>query len=242
VTERMRRKAFATTRWTLVNAALRENRAGADAALEELCEIYWPPLYGYLRGRGYPAEQAQDLTQGFFTRLLETDAINLADPSRGRFRAFLLTALKRYVIGEYERGAAARRGGRHAHFSLDFTDAERLYSSERRNDDTPERIFHRNWATITLERALQRLRTEYAQSEKDQLAAALFPYLSESSGLPPYRAIATQLGLTEGAVRVAVHRLRQRYGAILRAEIAETVIGEHEIDAELRDLLRAVST
>ena len=242
MTDGPRPGAFATTRWTVVNAAGGAGDGRASAALGELCEIYWPPLYGYLRGRGYRAEEAQDLTQGFFARLLETQAIRSADPARGRFRAFLLTALKRYVINEYERGAAARRGGRQVHFQLDFADAERTFAAERRHQETPDRLFDRKWAAIVLERALVRLRDEYAASGKTDLARALLPYLTDSTDLQPYRAVAADLGLSEGAVKVAVHRLRQRYGAILRAEVADTVNGEQEVDDELRELLRAVST
>lgn len=225
----------------MVNAAGRTRDDRASAALAELCEIYWPPLYGYLRRRGYRADEAQDLTQGFFARLLETQAIRAADPARGRFRAFLLTALKHYVINEYERAAAARRGGRQVHLQLDFAEAERAFAAERR-EETPDRLFDRKWAAIVLERALDRLRDEYAVSGRADVARALLPYLTDSTDLQPYRAVAADLGLSEGAVKVAVHRLRQRYGVILRAEVAETVAGEGEVDAELRELLRAVST
>lgn len=236
-----RRGGFATTRWTTVTAAGGTSSARAATALAELCEIYWPPLYGYLRGRGYRPEEAQDLTQGFFARLLETQAIRSADPARGRFRAFLLTALKRYVINEYERSASARRGGRHVHFSLDFDEAERAYRIDRRNDDTPERVFDRKWAAIALDRALHRLHQEYEGVGKGEMARVLLRYLTETSDLPSYREVAAQLQLTEGAVKVAVHRLRQRYGAILRLEIGETVIDAKEIESEMRELLRAVS-
>ena len=234
--------AFSTTRWTIVNAARQTSESQAAKALAELCEAYWPPLYGYLRRRGYRPEEAQDLTQGFFARLLETDSIRTADPARGRFRSFLLTALKRYVINEHERSAAARRGGGHAHLSLDFDKAERAYALEPRTDETPDRLFDRRWATIALDRALQRLRAEYVELGRASLAEALLPHLTDTGELPPYRDVAARLDISEGAVKVAVHRLRQRYGAILRAEIAETVLGDQEVEAELRDLLRAVST
>lgn len=166
----------------------------------------------------------------------------MADPARGQFRAFLLTALKRYVINEYERSITAKRGGRHTPLQVDFEEAERVYSLVRREDDTPDRIFHRKWATIALDRALQRLRAECEQSGSSAVTTPLLPYLTDSGGLPPYKAIALQIGVTEGTVKVAVHRLRQRYGSILRAEIADTVTGEEAIEAELRDLLRAVSS
>jgi DNA-directed RNA polymerase specialized sigma24 family protein len=201
------RGVFATTRWTTVNAARQSSESQAANALGELCEAYWPPLYGYLRRRGYRPEEAQDLTQGFFARLLETDSIRTADPARGRFRSFLLTVLKRYVINEHDRSAAARRGGGHTHLPLDFDEAERAYSLEPRTDETPDRL-----------------------------------YLTDAGELAPYREVAARLEISEGAVKVAIHRMRQRYGAVLRSEIAETVLGEEEVEVELRELLRAVST
>jgi RNA polymerase sigma factor (sigma-70 family) len=233
---------FATTRWTMVNAAGHRSGPQASEALAELCQIYWPPLYGYLRGRGHAPEEAQDLTQGFFARLLERQDIRTAEQARGRFRGFLLTALKRYVINEHERATAARRGGRHVRLALDFDDAERTYALERRNEDTPERVFDRKWATITLDRALRRLREECDRAGKGAEANALLPYLTDTSELPTYRVTAGELGLTEGAVKVAVHRLRQRFGAILRLEVGETVLEPDEVADEMRELIRAVST
>jgi len=232
---------FATTRWSMVNAAAHQSDVRSARALDELCQIYWPPLYGYLRGRGHDPDKAQDLTQGFFARLLETDSIRSADPARGGFRAFLLTALKRYVINEYERETSARRGGRHVRLSLDFEEAERTYSLERRHDDTPERAFDRKWAAIALDRGLQRLREECRSAGKGRLADVLLPYLTDAGDLPSYREAAAELQLTEGAVKVAVHRLRQRFGAILRLEIGETVLQPEEIEDEMRELLRVVS-
>ncbi len=242
MTPKRERGTFATTRWTTVNAAGQTSESQAANALAELCETYWSPLYGYLRRRGYRPEEAQDLTQGFFARLLETDSIRTADRARGRFRSFLLTALKRYVINEHERSAAARRGGGRGHLSLDFDEAERAYAREPRSDETPDRLFDRRWATIALDRALQRLRDDYVELGRAPLADALLPYLTETGDLPSNRTVAARLDLSEGAVKVAVHRMRQRYGSILRAEIAETVLAEDEVEAELRELFRAVST
>jgi RNA polymerase sigma-70 factor (ECF subfamily) len=226
----------------MINAAGDASTESADAALAELCQIYWPPLYSYLRRRGHDTEDAQDLTQGFFARLLERQDFRSADPARGRFRAFLLTALKRYAINEHERAVTARRGGRHTRLSLDFEEAERTYAVDRRNDDTPDRVFDRKWAGIVIDRALERLRNECGDTHTSAVTAALLPYLTDAGGLPPYRAVALDLGLTEGAIKVAVHRLRQRFGAVLRAEIAETVMAEEDVDGEMRDLIRAVSS
>ena len=180
---------------------IRRTRQAAKA-LAELCQIYWPPLYGYLRGRGLDREAAQDLTQGFFARLLERHDVRAADPGRGRFRAFLLTALKRYVINEHERASSMRRGGTLTPLSLDFEQAERSFAVDHRNDDTPERVFDRKWAAITLDRALQRLRDECIQSGKGKTADALMPYLTDTGNLPAYREIAagsrTHRGRREG--------------------------------------------
>ncbi len=232
---------FATTRWTLVAAAGQRSDGASDRALAELCHAYWPPLYGYLRGRGHKPDEAQDLTQGFFACLLERRGLRLADPTRGRFRAFLLTALKRYVINEHEHAAAARRGGGSTMLPLGFEEAERTYARDRRNDDTPERMFDRKWATIALDRAVRRLRDEHRHADKRAIADQLLPYLTDTGGLPAYSEVAAALGLTESAVKVAVHRLRQRLGAILRLEVAETVATVSEVDDEVRALIRAVS-
>jgi RNA polymerase sigma factor (sigma-70 family) len=233
---------FITTRWTLVAAA------GADSsdphgreALADLCQTYWPPLYAFLRRRGHAPEDAQDLTQGFFARVLERHDVRAADPARGRFRSFLLSALQHYVINEHERETAVKRGGRVQRLSLDFDEVERTYVLEARHDDSPDRVFNRKWAAISLDRALQRLREECHAAGKGKLADALVPYLTDTGNLPSYRAVAEQLGLTEGATKVAVHRLRQRFGAILRLEIAETVLAPGDVDDEVRELIRALS-
>lgn len=233
---------FATTRWTMINAATRASTASAHAALAELCQVYWPPLYSYLRRRGHDVEDAQDLTQGFFARLLERQDFRSADPARGRFRAFMLTALKRYAINEHQRAVTAKRGGGYVRISLDFEDAERTYAVSKGNDDTPDRVFDRKWAEIAIDRALARLRDECRDTRSAAVTAVLLPYLTDAGDLPAYGAVARDLGLTEGAIKVAVHRLRQRFGAVLRAEIAETVLSEEDVDDEMRDLIRAVSS
>jgi RNA polymerase sigma factor (sigma-70 family) len=236
------RGRFVTTRWTLVNAASASSDSTAARALEELCQTYWPPLYAYLRRQGNDVDRAQDLTQGFFARLLERRDIQAADPARGRFRSFLLTALKRYVMNEHERAMTIRRGGRRPHLSLDFDEAERSYRLECRADDTPDRLFDRKWAAISLDRAMRRVRDSYDRAGKRALADALLPYLTDSGCLPPYVDAAARLGLTEGAVKVAVHRLRRDFGTALRTEIAQTVLDGTLVDDEVRELIRVVST
>ena len=231
---------FVTTRWTLVNAA-GDDSVEAREALAYLCQAYWPPLYSYLRRRGHTPEDAQDLTQGFFVRLLERRDTRAADQERGRFRSFLLTALKRYVINESERATTRKRGGGTLPMSLDFDAVERAHAVVPNTDLGPDRLFDRQWATIGLERAMDRLRDDCRRAGKGALADALIPYLTDAGELPPYAVVAAELGLSEGAVKVAVHRLRQRFGVVLKLEIAETVLDPAEVDDEVRELIRAVS-
>lgn len=207
------------------------------AAMAELCQVYWPPLYSFLRRRGHSREKAEDLTQDFFVRLLERRSIRAADPARGRFRSFLLTALRRYVINEHERATAAKRGGPQPPLALDFDDAERAYLLGIRSDDTPERAFDRQWATLLIDRALNALRGEYENSGRTQLANALLPYLTD---LPPYAEVGGRLGMKEGAVRTALHRLRRRFHAILRRQVADTVRKPEDVNEEMRELIRIV--
>jgi len=243
VTTSRSRGGFATTRWTMVSAAGGPSDGAASTALAELCQIYWPPLYSYLRRRGHDREEAEDLTQGFFATLLERQSLQSADPVRGRFRGFLLTALKRYVINEHERATAARRGGpARLPLTLDFDSAERNYARGLGSGDTPDRVFDRKWAALCIDRALASLRAEYIESGKHSVADALLPYLTDSGQLPSYRAVADQLLMSEGAVKVAVHRLRQRFGSILRQQIADTVLSPADADDELRELIRVVAS
>jgi RNA polymerase sigma factor (sigma-70 family) len=233
---------FVTTRWTLVAAAAADSSdPQRQEALGDLCQAYWPPLYAFLRRRGHSPEDAQDLTQGFFARVLERRDFRAADPARGRFRSFLLSALQHYAINEHERASTVKRGGRVQRLSLDFEEVERTYVLEARHDDSPDRVFNRKWAAISLDRALGRLRDECHTLGKGALADALLPYLTDTGQLPGYRTVAEQLGLTEGATKVAVHRLRQRFGALLRLEIAETVLAPADVDDEVRELIRALS-
>lgn len=229
-------RRFATTHWTLVLSAGDLSRPDARDALAELCRIYWYPLYAFLRRQGHDAEEAQDLTQGFFARLVEKDYLKGVDQGRGRFRTFLLAALKHFTSNERDRLRALKRGGGIRLVSFEFDTAEGMYAAEPRDDTTPETLFNRRWALAMLERAMTRVKAQYTASRQTDLFARLEPYLVGDSGLPAYAETAAGLAMTEGAVRVAIHRLRRRLRTALLAEIAATVVDERDIDEELRHL------
>jgi len=233
------RRSFATTRWSLVLAAAHDSRPDAQAALATLCETYWYPLYAYARRLGYKAEDAQDLTQEFFALLLEKESLRVADPERGRFRSFLLASLNHFLTAEWRRRSARKRGGGRLPLSLDVRSGESRYSQEPSHDLTPEKAYERRWALLLLEQAVSRLRAEYAASGKAALFERLAGFLSGERGVLTQQ-VAGDLNMSEGAVRVAVHRLRQRYRQVLRAEVAHTVAGPQHIDEELRHLMAAV--
>ena len=220
---------FHTTRWTLI-AAAGEGGDQSRAALEELCAAYWYPVYAFIRRRGGSPEDAADLTQAFFAALLEKEYLADADRERGRFRAFLLTAVARFVAKERERGAAQKRGGGKPPLSIDFAAGESRYQHEPAHGWTPERIFERRWALTLLDRTLAGLRQDHAAAGKLPLFDALKVFLTGETGAPPLAEIAAQLQMTESAVKVAVHRLRQKYREALRAEIAQTVAAEGDVD------------
>jgi len=206
------------------------------AALEQLCQSYWNPLYAYVRRQGHGPEDAQDLTQAFFGRFLEKDYVRRADPDRGRFRTFLLSALKNFLTNEWARGQAAKRGGGQTLLSVDATTAEGRYSSEPVDHVTPENLYEQRWAAALLAQVLARLREELSAAGKQELFDALKGFISDETSLKSYREVAIPLGMTEGAVRVTAHRLRERYRELLRLEVANTVAGPNEVDEELRHL------
>ena len=230
---------FATTRWSLVTAARDPVDPDSRQALADLCGLYWYPVYAYVRRHGHDHHRAQDLTQGFFTRLLEKHDLAAADRSRGRFRSFLLTACQHYLANQHDRDMAKKRGGGEAHLSLDFGDAASRFAREPADSDTPERAFDRRWALELLARTVEELRTEYAESGRSKLFDALKGHLTGGADVS-HAELAEQLGITVGAVKVAVHRLRQRYRDRLRTVIAETVAGPDAVDEEIRDLFAAL--
>jgi RNA polymerase sigma-70 factor (ECF subfamily) len=233
---------FHTTRWDDVLAARNPAAAGAREALAELCRAYWYPLYAYVRRKGYPREQAEDLTQGFFSDGLGRDFLRGADPARGRFRSFLLTCFENYLRNEHQRQMRVKRGGRVAIVSIDAGDAETRYRREPAHVATAERLYDRRWALTVLDRTLDRLEREMAERGKGPLYERLKPALLGDSDAVGYARVASELGMTEGAVKVAAHRLRERLGALIREEIAATVADPAAIDDEIRDLFSALGS
>ena len=230
---------FPTTRWTLVVAAGDPQRKEARSALVSLCEGYWYPLYAYIRRRGYPADQAQDLTQDFFIRVLEGRYLDRADPEKGRFRSFILTSLKFFVADEGDRHRAHKRGGGTV-LSLEFSSGEERYQREPAHDETPERIFERRWALSVLDRVVERLRNEFVHHGRPEHFERLKVFLLGQSDAP-YAALAREMNTSEGALKVAIHRLRKRYRELFRQEIADTVADPADVESELR-FLAAVLT
>ena len=232
---------FATTHWSLVLRAGRRDTARARAALEKLCETYWYPLYAHVRRRGHPPEDAKDLTQAFFLRLLEQQSLANANPELGRFRSFLLGALNHFLISEWKKARTKRHGGGRPMLSLDWAAAERRFDLEPADYTTPDKAFDKQWATALLEAVLRQLEKEYQCEGRWELFQALKQTLTGSRESQPYASLAGQVGLNEGALRVAVHRLRKRYRALLRAEIAHTVTSPEEVKEELTHLFRTMA-
>ncbi len=235
------RPQFATTRWSIVVAAGgTDDSAAARAALESLCQAYWYPLYAFARRQGRSADDAADTTQEFFSRLLDNKFLRSADPERGRFRSFLLTAFKRFIGQQQHRDQALKRGGGRKVLSLDFDDGERRYSLEPIDEWSAEKLFERRWALMMLEVVLQKLKTEYEGKGREELFNACCPWLTGQEMSTQYAMVAAKLGMNDGAIRVAVHRMRDRYRELLRLEVAGTVDDEQTVDDELRRLRLAL--
>jgi RNA polymerase sigma factor (sigma-70 family) len=229
---------FTTTHWSVVLAAKGEDSPAAAEALEKLCRTYWPPLYAYIRRNGHGVEDAQDLTQAFFARLMEKDYLAHLHDQRGKFRSFLLTFLKYFLSDERDRAAAKKRGGGQTFVSLDDTPAvEADYMAEAAEHANPEQLFERRWAKTVLDQALHRLRQEYVADDKTALFDHLKDLQPSERGALSYVELGAQLGMSEAAIKTAAHRLRRRYGELLREEIAQTVSRPEEIDEEIRYLL-----
>ena len=228
---------FATTHWSVVlNAGGGGDSLRTATALEQLCRTYWYPLYAYVRRRGHDTQEAQDLTQEFFARLLQSRALQGVNRERGRFRAFLLASLNHFLANEWHRARTLKRGGGMALISFDAATAEERYRLEPVDESTPEKIYERRWALALLDQVLIRLRDECVANGKGELFEQLRPWLSAARGAFSYEKISAKTGLSEAAARQAVHRLRQRYRELLRTEIAQTVSSPQEIDDEVRHL------
>jgi RNA polymerase sigma-70 factor (ECF subfamily) len=232
---------FPTTCWSRVAAAAGRDTPEAREALAGLCAAYWYPLYAFIRRQGFDPERALDLTQDYFARLLERGTVAAADPTRGRFRSFLLADCTRFLADCRGRDRAAKRGGGAAPLSIDARDAEGRYAREPSHDQTPERLFERAWALALLDGVLGRLRAEYDRSGRGAAFEALKPTLTDGPRAVPHAELARRLGTTAGAVQVADHRLRRRYRELVREAIVATVADPAEVEAEIRDLFAALA-
>lgn len=232
---------FMTTHWSLVLAAADRSSPGGEQALAQLCGTYWYPLYAFVRRQGNSAAEAEDLTQEFFRRVLEKQYLRGVGPEKGRFRTFLLVCLKRFLANEYDKRTALKRGGGKTHLPIDFGEADERYKLEPAHGLTAETLFERRWALTVLEQALAALSDEMRTGGKGRVFDALKPYLAAEASAPPHAVTAAALGTTEGAVKVAVHRLRQRYRQLVRDEIARTVDTEAEVDEEVGRLFEALA-
>jgi DNA-directed RNA polymerase specialized sigma24 family protein len=230
---------FATTQWSLVLAAGQREPGAGNEALARLCALYWPPVFAFVRRKGYGVAEAEDLTQGFFARLIEKGDLAHADRARGRFRSFLLTACQHHMSHERERAAARKRGGDLPILSIDAADAEERYGRHLAHGETPEAVYERQWCMTLLAGVLDDRRDEYAATGRERTFDGLKRFLGgEDAG---YADVSRELGITEGAARVAVHRLRARYRETLRATVAATVATEAEVDDEIEYCLRVLS-
>lgn len=228
---------FTTTHWSVVLAAGRRDTPESADALEALCRTYWHPIYAYVRRHGHSPEDAQDLTQEFFARLLQKNSIARAEPGRGRFRSFLLGALKHTLADEQAKAEAKKRGGRQTFLSWEQIDAEERFRAEPSDRLSPDQVFDRRWAVTVLEQATRRLRAEYSAPDRTTVFEELKGYVTGAPVASSYAQAAARLGLSESAVKSAIHRLRQRYHALVRAEVAHTVSNPQELEDEIRYLM-----
>ncbi|MFO0947885.1 MAG: sigma-70 family RNA polymerase sigma factor [Planctomycetota bacterium] len=233
---------FSTTHWSVILSAARKGSPDSSSALSKLCAEYWYPLYAYARRQNYTAADSEDLTQGFFARLIDRNDLAAVDRERGKFRTFLLHAFKRYLANEREKANARKRGGGRSLVSLDFTGGEERYRLEPAHVETPDKRFEREWALSVIEQVFNAIREEYEAAGALETFERLRDYLTASPREPSYRELAERYDVPEGALRTAVHRMRRRFQKTLRAKISETVSSKAEIDDELRDLILALQS
>jgi RNA polymerase sigma factor (sigma-70 family) len=233
---------FRTTSWSVVLLSAQSNMAGSRTALADLCRLYWYPLYAFVRRRGYNAEDAQDLTQGFFFSLLEHKSLRQVAPQKGKFRSFLLASLKKYLSDQLDRENTMKRGGHIEFVALDFESGEERYGEDPGGSLTAEKIFDARWAMTLLDQAMERLRKEYSKQAETGRLEALQPFLDpiNCKRLPSYEEVADELDVSLGGVKTLIHRLRKRYSEILREEVARTVTDEQAVDEEIHALCEAL--
>jgi RNA polymerase sigma factor (sigma-70 family) len=234
------REIFATTHWSVVRAIDASSEEQAEKALARLCEAYWYPLYAYVRRHGYSAHDAEDLTQSFFANLLEKEGLKRVRQEKGKFRSFLLTSLKNFLANEWDRKKTIKRGGRLSIISWDDGSAESRYLREPSHDATPEKLFQQSWALTLIEKVMEQLRKEYAESGKGEMFEVLHPHLTGEN--ESYAQAGAKLGMKEGTARMAVLRMRRHFGYLLRSEIAQTVSKPEELDDELKNLCASLGS
>ena len=236
------KRDFATTHWSVVLTAGNPRHREARNALTQLCQTYWYPVYAYVRRRVPSVDEAQDLTQEFFAHLIEKNTVGAADPTRGRFRAFLLTALKNFLANQWQKAHAQKRGGDRKILSLDFPAGETQFAAVSASTATADQLFEKEWAISLLDHVVSALRDEYIRKGKQPIFETLKGTISANEQAIPYAQAAHELGISENATQVAVHRLRKRYRELLRREIGQTVCESGEVDDEIRSLISAFSS
>ena len=227
---------FETTQWSVVIAAGKDSSPEARQALATLCQKYWGPLYIFVRRKNYTVEDAQDITQGFFAQFLERGSIRGASRDRGKFRAYLLSALKHYMTDEWRKGQAQKRGGGQVLLSLDFDSAEKIYNMEPVDNKTPDVIYQEHWAMTLLNTIFDDLEKEYGDAGRADFFSKLKPYFTGEDAEGTYAQLAEALDTTEGAIKTSIYRLRKRFGSLLRAEIAQTVANADDVEDEINHL------
>lgn len=235
------RDVFTTTRWSIIQAAKQSQSDEAREAMEMLCRTYWLPLYAFARRQGNSPQDAEDLTQGFFSKVIEKEYLVSVDRSKGRFRSFLLASLRHYMLDEHKRATRVKRGGGREILSLDTEYAEERLAFDESEQESPEAVFDRQWALTVTQTALETLENDYQRSGKAAVFDALRPLLRGDADALSYEGAARSLGLTENAFRVSLSRLRQRYRTGLREVIAQTVAHPKDIDDEMRHLFRVLT-
>ena len=234
-------RKFETTRWSVVQAAADSHHPAYREALAELCQTYWPAVYAYVRQRGHDLDDAQELTQGYFAQLLGKKSLKAEDPDRGRFRSFVLASVKHYMANEWHRAQRMKRGGDATTLQLDFDSAESMLGQQGIQRLTPEGIFDRRWAISLLRRTMERLEAEMIQAGKGERFRRLKPFLVDDADGTPYTELARELESSEGAVKATVHRLRRKFGRLLREEVSQTLTDPALLDREMAHLASVLS-